>query len=88
VLVPLQGFQLGENGVQALRETGELVPVEVQYPGPGLEDRHPGPDVLALLADVLDEFPAGMRRQERARSVVEEFVEHGGTGGIENSPMI
>jgi hypothetical protein len=88
LLVPLQGFQLGENGVQALRETGELVPVEAQQLGSGLEDRHPSPDVLALLADVLDEFPAGIRRQERARSVVEEFVEHGGTGGIENSHII
>jgi hypothetical protein len=88
LLVPLQGFQLGENGVQALRDTGELVPIQAQHPGPGLENRHPSPDVLALLADVLDEFPAGMRRQERARSVVEEFVEHGGTGGIENSHMI
>jgi predicted DNA-binding WGR domain protein len=85
-LGPLQGFQLGENGVQALRETGELVPVEVQHLGSGLEDRHPSPDVLALLTDVLDEFPAGMRRQERTRNVVEEFVEHGVTGPFTSKP--
>src|SRR5215212_3484325 len=61
VLVPLQGFQLGENGVQVLRETGELVPIQAQDLGSGLEDRHPSPDVLALLTDVLDELTAGMR---------------------------